>query len=246
MRNNRIITFISVSFCIGLLLASCSKEEGQQVIVNEQSSSAKEVKQFDIASPIVVPDNMAESFFGRPLTASDIQALDLDIDEDILSYVQLSFTNENPTSSVVTGKCAVDEFVSRSEKEQCCNTDAMSCTSGRHFRAHGCFDWIFETINLRMNHRYYVNNNFAVSINWLENDYTIGCNFYEPQAIVNTNGTVVGYVCTGPVFEFDCPATLRVETEWRYDVPTNNTMGSCGFNSEDFYWNGNPLICDDE
>lgn len=245
-------TPLLLSLAIGLVVAfaSCSKQDVESQVIQQENEDkiAQEGFNYQITQ-LSVDKEIDDSFYDRALTKADLAKLDMGLDPGILDHLQVSMSKESSASRTLTGSCGASDARSSAKGEQgCCNTNITTCYTGHNFRADGCFEWIFEVTQVNFVMSFFVDNAY-VGLIGTQMGHLIerGCNFYEPHAVINANtGQVVSYICFGPSpFNPNCPAKIRVETQWRYVQP-NNTLGVCGFNSKSVNWPGNPQLCPSE
>ena len=212
---------------------SHSDEQSFNNYETELRSDSEPENYFDLGGPLVTDQPLDSTLLNRTLSRTEFESLNLGIDPSILDYATVSLSTDGPTIDPPYYECTYDPEVENS----CCTTNAAACTP-RHFRADGCFRQIPGVHTVIFTTKIFLDN---VQVLHLGNSPAIyaGCNLYEPFAVRDNNGNIVYYLCWGVVFDFDCPAKFRVESEWYYrgyNIPPTR----CGFNAETFHYPGTP------
>ena len=222
-------------------ISSCQKESANELTPDLQEPQQR-----------VQITELDPSFLDTELTHEQVTQLGFDFDKDMFDQLSVSICDYKPTSFASESCGAVsrskEENISSADRNDCCSTGSEACNTpipNSRFRLFGCFDWIFEATDHRLTRKWYINGNFIVG-GAQSVRIQRGCNFYDPYALYDSNGQVIGYLCIGPSALGECPATVTVETEWRYFFPATGTYMYCGFNSTDYNYPGLPWICDDQ
>ncbi|MEL6659141.1 MAG: hypothetical protein AAFP77_13990 [Bacteroidota bacterium] len=222
-----------------LFLVSCTKETMIQ--------PAEEAAPLSINQPITAAD-IDPSWVGRTLTFEEAQSLGMASDRE--TYEELPVYLEEAPSPTQGGHDLT--CVGGVGPTACCEARALACdvanVDNSAFRPVGCFETDAFAQDLRLTMKIFINGQFSSYLTHYQvQPDPFGCVYYDPFVIRDEDGNITHYRCAVLYDKLgDCPATITIETEWRYSLPESPSYVYCGFTSEDFYYPGFPSICDQE